>query len=398
MSDRTGDNHTLLADWSGLQPGQSVMLRTESPLHKGAYQCSVLDLTSDRLRISMPMEDGKLVLVPVGTIVLIEGKKGADTVALRAQVVDRRGGAHRSLVLGPEPRPPSYLVSESEPAICRTIAITSGKGGVGKTAFAINLGVTLVELGNRVCIVDGDLGTANVDVLLNMTPRYNLSHVIAGEKNIYDVLVQGPRGVVVLPGGSGLQELTALDDRQFGKLLGQFHQLERYADIMLLDTGSGLGRSVTNFVQAADETILLTTPEPHAITDAYALIKVASRNNADLKLQLVVNRVQHAAEAEEIARKMLFASKRFLETDMRFLGHIVDDPSVSRAIRSQQDLLSSQPKSRAADCIRRIAERLVATQAHVGEKRASGGGVHSSTSGAWSGRSFLHRIRQLFAR
>lgn len=393
MSERTGEHHTLLTDWSELEPGRSVILRSESPLHKGTYECSVLERTSERLRVSMPMEDGKLVLVPVGTIVSIEGESASGTVSFRAQVVDRRGGAQRSLLLGPEPRPPGYLEEGPGTAVCRTIAITSGKGGVGKTAFTINVGVALSELGKRVCIVDADLGTANVDVLLNMTPRYNLAHVINGERNIFDVLLQGPRGLVVLPGGSGLQELTDLDERQFGKLLAQFHRLERYADVMLLDTGSGLSRSVTNFVQAADETVVLTTPEPHAITDAYALIKVASRNGADLKLQLVVNRVQNDAEAGEIARKMMFASQRFLETDMRFLGHVVDDPSVSRAIRQQQDLLTAYPKSRAADGFRRIAARLVAE--HDAEVEGGGGGASQAPA---AHRSFLQRIRRLFAR
>lgn len=398
MSHRTDDNQTLLADWTSLEPGRSVTLRPQSSLHKGDYDCSVLEMAADRLRVTMPMENGKLVLVPVGTIVSIEAQTPAGTVNVRAQVIDRRGGRQRSLVLGPEPRPPGYLKLGPAAATCRTIAVTSGKGGVGKTAFTINIATALAELGQRVCIIDGDLGTANVDVLLNMTPRYNLAHVISGEKDIFDVLVQGPHGLVVLPGGSGLQELTALDDRQFGKLLGQFHRLERYADVILLDTGSGLSRAVTNFIQAADEAIILTTPEPHAITDAYALIKVASRDHADLKLRLVVNRVQDEAEAREIARKMMFASQRFLETDMRFLGHIVDDQSVSRAIRQQQDLLSAQPKSRAASCIRTIAQTLVGEMSMARGEDVDAAEAVAAPPERSPTRSFLHRIRQLFAR
>lgn len=398
VSHRTDDNQTLLADWTGLEPGRSVILRPQSPLHKGDYECSVLEKSVDRLRVSMPMEDGKIVLVPVGTIVSIEAQTDAGAINIRAQVVDRRGGRQRSLVLGPEPRPPSYLTPGPPTATCRTIAITSGKGGVGKTAFTINLGTALAEMDQRVCIIDGDLGTANVDVLLNMTPRYNLAHVVNGEKNIFDVLVQGPHGLVVLPGGSGLQELTSLDDRQFGKLLAQFHRLERYADVILLDTGSGLSRAVTNFVQAADEAIIITTPEPHAITDAYALIKVASRDHAELKLRLVVNRVQDEAEAREIARKMMFASLRFLETDMRFLGHIVDDPTVSRAIRQQQDLLSSYPKSRAAICVRTIAQTLVGEMSPVTGEADDDAEAVAMPPDPTPKRSFLHRIRQLFAR
>lgn len=398
MSDRTRDQQTLHADWPALRPGQSVTLRAQSPLYKGKYVCSVLEVTANRLRISMPLEDGKLVLVPVGTVVELDCETDAASTTVRAQVIDRRGGRERSLTLGPEPQPPEYLTASQPTAPCHTIAITSGKGGVGKTAFTINLGVALAELGKRVCIVDGDLGTANVDVLLNMTPQYNLAHVIAGEKNIFDVILQGPNGLVVLPGGSGLQELTALEDRQFAKLLAQFQQLERYVDIMLLDTGSGLSRSVTNLVRAADDTIVLTTPEPHAITDAYALIKVASNEQPNLKLQLVVNRVQDEAEAREIARKMLFASQQFLGTDMQFLGHVVDDVSISRSIRMQQHLLSLYPKSRAAACIRTIARRLVHGVDTIEEEVAAGRKGEPSQKGSVNKPSFLQRVRQLFAR
>lgn len=391
MSTEPKDQATLLTDWTALEPGRSVTLRAHSSLHKGDYECAVLDRTADRLRVSMPMENGKLVLVPVGTIVSVEGRTPAGIVSVRAQVVDRRSGRERSLLLGPEPKPPEYLQARSGPALCRTIAVTSGKGGVGKTALAVNLGVALAALGRRVCVVDADLGTANVDVLLNMTPRWNLSHVISGEKNIFDVLVQGPRGLVVLPGGSGLQELTALDDRRFGKLLAQFHQLERFVDVMLLDTGSGLAKSVTNFVHAADETILVTTPEPHAITDAYALIKVASQRPGPLRLRLMVNRAQDEGEARDIARKMSFASRKFLDTELDYLGWVVEDAAVGRAIRRQQDLLTAAPRSRAAGCVQAIAAAL--------HRELSGeDGAAFADAEAEVRPSFLHRIRRLFAR
>lgn len=398
MSHRIRDKETLLADWPHLQPGQSVTLRAQSPLYKGEYACTVLERTDDRLRISMPLENGRLVLVPVGTIVTIEVDTPAGPASLRAQVLDRRGGRDRSLLLGPEPQPPGYLGTGERTAPCRTIAVTSGKGGVGKTVLTINLAIALAELGKRVCIVDGDLGTANVDVLLNLTPHYNLAHVVAGEKNIFDVLMQGPKDLIVLPGGSGFQELTALDDRQFGKLLVQFQQLERYVDIMLLDTGSGLARSVTNFVQAADETVVVTTPEPHAITDAYALIKVASKDRPNLKLHLVVNRVHDEAEAREIARKMTFASQRFLETDLRFLGHVVEDPSVGKAVRLQQDLFSVLPRSRAAVCVRAIAQRLVQEEGTAGEEVSADNGHGTPAAAAVRRPSFLQRVRRLLSR
>lgn len=398
MSNGIRDEETLLTGWSHLEPGQSVIVRAQSPLYKGEYVCSVLERTGERLRISMPMDNGRLVLVPVGTIVTLAIDTPAGPVQVRAQVVDRRAGRERSLLLGPEPQPPRYLQAAESSAPGRTIAVTSGKGGVGKTVFAINLGLALAELGKRVCIIDGDLGTANVDVLLNLTPHYNLAHVIAGEKNIFEVVMQGPDNLIVLPGGSGLQELTWLDERQFGKLLAQFSQLERYVDVMLLDTGSGLSRSVTNFVRAADETIIVTTPEPHAITDAYALIKVSSQDHPNLTLQLVVNRVQDEAEAREIARKMTFASQQFLETDLRFLGHVVEDQSVGKSVRMQQALLSALPRSRAAACVRAIAYRLAHGVESAGDA-AAGNGESGPASRAARGRQpFLQRVRHLFSR
>lgn len=377
---------TAVTDWAVLQPEQPVTLRPESPLHKGLYQCSVLESSAHRLRVTMPMDQGKLVLIPVGTPVVVQAETGNGTVTIQARVIDRQGGTSRSLLLGPLPQPPRYLGRRQPGIQARTIAITSGKGGVGKTALVVNLGVALSELGQRVCIVDGDLGTANVDVILNLAPRWNLAHVIAGEKDIYDVLVEGPSGVIILPGGSGLQELTALDDRQFAKLRSQFQRLERYTDILLLDTGSGLSRSVTNFILAADETLLITTPEPHAITDAYALLKVLAEENVQQALRLVVNRVRDAREGEEIARKMLFASQRFLGIELAYLGHVSDDPAVGAAIRRQQDLFSWAGRSRAAEDIRRLAARLLA---------AGGDAAPAAVS---KPRSLVQRLRAMFGR
>ena len=372
-------------DWGLFEQGQPVTLRAESPLYKGEYECSVLESSPERLRITMPTENGKLILVPVGTPVRVEGQTPAGPLVIQARVIDRIGGSSRSLLLGPLPEPPAYLQARPGSTPARTIAVTSGKGGVGKTAMVVNLGVALVSLGHRVCVLDVDLGTANIDVILNLTPRWNLAHVIAGEKDILEVLVEGPGGLVVLPGGSGLQELTALDDRQFGKLRSQFQRLERYADILLLDTGSGLSRSVTNFVLAADEAIVLTTPEPHAITDAYALLKVVSQYETNLPIRLVVNRARDSGEAETIARKMIFASQRFLGIDMGYLGFVSEDPAVGQAIRRQQDLLTAFPRSRAAADVRRLAA-----------------GVAEGLAGALPPpsryRTLVHRLRSLFSR
>lgn len=392
-SDRDEWLQPLLSDWSNLQPGQSVTLRPRSPLHKGVYECHVLTVVDTTLRISMPMEEGKLVLVPVGTPVNVEVKTEAGTREVEAIVIDRRSGADRSLLLQLRSDEDGHDEAPENGVSTRTIAVTSGKGGVGKSAFVINVGSALAKLGLRVCIIDVDLGTANVDVLLNLTPRYNLAHVVHGQKTIFDVLVEGPDGLIVLPGGSGLQELTELHESQFEKLHEQFKLLEQYADVILLDTGSGLARSVTRFVLAADEAIVITTPEPHAIVDAYALMKVAGGLGLPLNLQLVVNRVQDAAEADAIAAKMLFAGERFLHMNMAYLGYIVDDVAVSRSVRQQQTLLATDPYSPAAKNIRQLARKLsdpTPVAAHADGERDEAVAVRP--------RSLLQRIRMLFSR
>lgn len=391
MSRRDDRQQVPPTDLSRVRPGQTVTLHPQSPLYKGQYECSVLETTPERVRVSMPMEAGKLVLVPVGTTVYAHVKLDGELFRFEAQITDRRGGAERSLVLSLPPEPPAYLTPRDEEAACRVIAITSGKGGVGKTAFALNLGAALASAGRRVCLIDGDLGTANIDVLLNMTPRYNLAHVIAGAKNIFEVLLEGPHGLVVLPGGSGLQELTTLDGRRFEKLQAEFRRLEQYADVLLIDTGSGLSRAVTNFVQAADETIIVTTPEPHAITDAYALMKVATQDDEAVRFRLVVNRVQQAREARDIARKMIFAGKRFLEVRIEFLGYVVDDPNVGAAIRRRQDLLTAYPNSAATENVGRIATRLLSGETETPHPAGEG-------DAAGPRRTFLQRFRDLFAR
>jgi len=356
---------------SKLGPGREVVLEPSSPIYRGPYTSQVIEVSDEAVRVRVPLDQGKIVLLPVGTRVGLVAVGEGELARAEAVIVDRTGGSDRSLLLKAAPR---VSARESRPPQrrCPIVAVSSGKGGVGKTTLVANLAIALTRLGKRTCIIDGDLGTANVDVLLNLSPPFNLAHVIHGERHMMEVLVEGPEGVIVLPGGSGFQDLTTLDRESFDTLMEQFLHLEAYSDFILIDTGSGLSPSVTNFVIAAGEALLVTTPEPHAVMDCYALIKVLAAQGFQGKLGLVVNRAETEAEARDIARKMRFASERFLGMELNVVGYIVEDPAVPRSVRRQVPLVIDDPKSRASQQIVRIAEYVVGVGRDVAERPVAG--------------------------
>ncbi len=253
----------------------------------------------------------------------------------------------------------------------RVIAIASGKGGVGKTSLSINLGICLVREGARVIILDADLGLANVDVALGIVPRWTLEHVIAGTCDLVDVLQAGPEGILILPGASGIEEMANLGPEQRRHLTESLAQLESQAEIVLIDTAAGIGAEVSSFVATAPEVIVVTTPEPTAITDAYALIKVATRQAATApRLHLVVNQAHDVGEAREVARKIIAVAREFLDVELTLLGSIPSDSYVGRAIRQQNPLVVRYPSSPASLAIARLARELLGSRTQVDGTRS----------------------------
>jgi flagellar biosynthesis protein FlhG len=263
----------------------------------------------------------------------------------------------------------------------RVIAVTSGKGGVGKTTFAANMAVLLARWGKQVILLDCDLGTANVDVLLGLRPRYSLQHVLSRQRRLDEVIVTGPGGVRVVPGGSGLEELANLSSARCEELLHAFAALDGEADVMLLDTGAGISENVLRFVVAAGEAIVVTTPEPTAMADAYALIKLAHRRMALLDeesggeapfLRVVVNQATSEREGRETAQAIVTVAQRFLQAPIESLGWIPSDPSVARAVRAQLPVVDAYPRSPAALALARLARQL---QLERGESLQNGSRV-----------------------
>ncbi|HHV08544.1 MAG TPA: MinD/ParA family protein [Firmicutes bacterium] len=261
----------------------------------------------------------------------------------------------------------------------RTIAITSGKGGVGKTNIAANLALALHEQGYAVTLLDADLGLANLDVVLGITPPYTLGQVVQRECSLIDI-VHCAYGVKVVAGGSGLEELATLPDSE---LLYLFHDAAQIdSDFFLIDTGAGISPKVTSVALAAQEVVVVTTPEPTALTDAYALIKVLTRKNANLTLHLVVNRASNKKEAQQVTSNFCRVAKDFLSVTVNPLGYIPEDRLLRSAVHRQQPLLLSFPSAPAAEQLRVIAASLAGT-------------VCPSVYGSGL-RGFLGRLRSLF--
>jgi flagellar biosynthesis protein FlhG len=239
----------------------------------------------------------------------------------------------------------------------RIITVSSGKGGVGKTNFTVNLGIALAKLGKKVTIIDADLGLANVDVLFGIVTKYNLSNVIKGEITVQESIVKGPYDINIISGGSGIMDLIDLDMNQLDKLIHTLSYFNTISDYILIDTGAGLSKSVLSFVDAASDVILVITPDPTSITDAYALIK--NIINDDLKkIKLIINRVESNEEGDEVYNKLSQAVTKFLSRELENLGYIFEDNNLKRAIRKQIPLLEAYPRAIASKGIENIAFNL----------------------------------------
>ena len=251
----------------------------------------------------------------------------------------------------------------------RAIAVASGKGGVGKTNVVANLALALQRRGQRVIVVDADLGLANLDTLLGLHPRATLRHVVHGERGIRDVLVEGPAGVQIVPAASGYEEMTQLTRDQQLVLLDQIDSLDGAFDVLLLDTGAGISSNVLFFATAAQETLVVTTPDPTALTDAYALIKVLATRYAEQEFGVVVNMARGEAEARRTFNHLSRVAAHFLHVGLQLTGWVPHDPEVGEAVRRQRTVLELAPSAPAS----RAFEALAAEVASAPRRGPKGG-------------------------
>ena len=239
----------------------------------------------------------------------------------------------------------------------KTIAVTSGKGGVGKTSLSVSLSIALAQTGASVTLLDADLGLANINVILGIIPKYNLYHVIKGKKKLRDIVIEVPEGIKIIAGASGFHQLANLEVKQRADFISAIAELDG-DDYMIIDTGAGVSQNVLSFVMAADEVIVVTTPEPTAITDAYGIIKSIAAQSSDKVIKLIVNRAQSVSEGKRVAQRVINIAGQFLNIKVENLGFVFDDVYVPKSVRNQKPFIVSYPKCKASGCVSIIAERI----------------------------------------
>ena len=241
----------------------------------------------------------------------------------------------------------------------RVIAVTSGKGGAGKTSVSVNLALALCEKKYKTLIIDADIGLANVEVLFGILPGYSLSDAANNTKPLREIICGGPRGVKLISGGSGVEELARMGESQTALFISELSELDDEFDIILIDTGAGISDTVLSMTVAADEAVIIITPEPTSLTDAYALIKAIALRDRNKPVRIIINKAENEAEAAGIMSKLAQVADKFLDLKIHKLGYILNDPLVVRSIKQQQPFILSSPYSRTSNRIREIALRLM---------------------------------------
>jgi flagellar biosynthesis protein FlhG len=248
-------------------------------------------------------------------------------------------------------------MSDAKPTMV-TLSITSGKGGVGKTNVVVNLAVALARLRHRVVVLDADFGLGNVDVLLGLAPASHLGHVLSGDKSMREVIVEGPEGIHIIPASSGLRELTTLGETHWRRLEDGLRELALDYDFLLVDTAAGIADNVIDLLAMTDRVLIVTSPEPTAVVDAYAVIKVLTAHGVQTELGVLVNDAQNADEASTVFRQLQVAAERFLNRRVQSYGFVAHDPAVRDAVCLQQPVVFQHPQSPASLCFRVLASRV----------------------------------------
>lgn len=241
----------------------------------------------------------------------------------------------------------------------RIITVASGKGGVGKTNISTNLALAYAHLGKRVVLMDADLGLANVNVVLGIIPKFNLYHLIRKQKTMSEIIMDTSYGIQIVAGASGFAKIANLSEEERQSFIDELSTLSS-ADVIIIDTSAGVSNNVLSFVAAADEAIIVTTPEPTAITDAYGIIKIIATeiDNLGLSLKLIVNRVKSVTEGKKVAERVINIAGQFLNLKVDYLGYVYEDPNVHQSVLRQKPFLVHDPKTKASVCLQHIVGRL----------------------------------------
>ncbi|NLJ99647.1 MAG: MinD/ParA family protein [Clostridia bacterium] len=339
-----------------VSPEDTIYLTSETGFYKNeTFKSEVVKTTKNSFLIKTLYDHGKVVLLPVGMLVKVDVQNGS---SFYSEIIEKNPKGHRGCL---ELLLPYQRIKKKEYRAPKIITVTSGKGGVGKTTILLNLAAALSQMGLKICVVDADLGTANVDVLLNLNAHHTLKDIADGKLSIYDVLLEGPNNCVVIPGTSGFQAMTSITEAQVQRIVNRLGLLGRYIDLILVDTCPGVSNNTMFFNQFADQAILITSTEPHAITDAYAALKVMVDRLILPELFLIVNKAEDESEAREISGRITNAAKKFLSLNVIDLGYVFDDPYVVKSVKRLTPCVLKYPESMASDCYNKIAHNIYTT-------------------------------------
>ncbi len=244
-----------------------------------------------------------------------------------------------------------------KPRPVRVIAVTGGKGGVGKTNVSINLAVSMSEMGRRVMILDGDLGLANIDIALGLHPKYDLSHVLSGERSLKEVVLDGPAGVRVVPASSGVQKMAELSPAEHAGLINAFSEISDDIDVLVVDTAAGISDTVVSFSRAAQELVVVVCDEPASITDAYALIKLLNREYGVNRFRILSNMVRSAQEGRDLYNKLYRVTERYLDVMLNYMGSVPFDENLRKAVKGQKAVVQAFPRSPASQAFKNLAKK-----------------------------------------
>lgn len=246
----------------------------------------------------------------------------------------------------------------NQPKPVKVIAVTSGKGGVGKTNISVNLGVSLAKLGQEVAILDADMGLANVDILLGLHPKYNLSHVLNGERTLEEIIVKGPFDLKIVPASSGIQKMSELGSAEQAGIIRAFSDIGHDLDFLIVDTAAGISGSVVNFARACQEVIVVVCDEPTSLTDAYAFIKLLNREYGLYRFNVLTNMVRNQQQGRELFEKLLKVTDRYLDVAINFAGAIPRDDNLRKAVCKQQAVATAYPGSPSARAFNNLAKKI----------------------------------------
>jgi flagellar biosynthesis protein FlhG len=249
-------------------------------------------------------------------------------------------------------------MTSAVPRPVKVIAVASGKGGVGKTNITVNLGVALATQGKQVLLLDADLGLANIDVMLGLHPQYNLQHVLNGSKTLAEIIVEGPAGLKIIPAASGVQKMAELSPAEHAGMIQAFSEMEQHIDILLIDSAAGIADSVVSFTRAAQEVIVVVCDEPASITDAYAFIKLLSREYKVSRFHIIANMCRTIQEGRELFNKISMVCDRFLEVNLDFMGIVPFDEDLRRAVKKQRAVVEYLPRSKSAVAFTHLAKKI----------------------------------------